>query len=155
MLRIEFRLLPIILWFILLIIQNAFKPNCEKCRKDLPKDGSAFICGYQCTCCQVCAFLDEYGLPKLQRRIGKATKKNIIPNSRLIVCLFVYLTQGLLIWLESVFKNVNFISVAGETVNGLYLVQVQFWEAKADNQKKFWYIIRGLEKLCLAKSGFG
>jgi hypothetical protein len=31
------------------------KPNCELCGLDLPADGVAFICSYECTYCVSCA----------------------------------------------------------------------------------------------------
>lgn len=30
------------------------KPNCEKCNKELPRDGLAYICSYECTWCESC-----------------------------------------------------------------------------------------------------
>ena len=31
------------------------KPRCEKCDAELPPDGIAFICSYECTFCPSCA----------------------------------------------------------------------------------------------------
>lgn len=30
------------------------KPKCETCGRDLPQDGEAFICSYECTFCGPC-----------------------------------------------------------------------------------------------------
>ena len=31
------------------------RPNCERCGRDLPPDGDARICSYECTFCADCA----------------------------------------------------------------------------------------------------
>ena len=39
------------------------KPSCERCSADLPIDGEAFICSYECSFCRNCTLEMHHRCP--------------------------------------------------------------------------------------------
>jgi hypothetical protein len=39
------------------------RPACERCDQELPMDGRAFVCSYECTFCVHCAIGMQYTCP--------------------------------------------------------------------------------------------
>lgn len=51
------------------------KPNCEKCKSALAKDGEACICSYECTFCPSCAGQMNYRCPNCQGELVRRPKR--------------------------------------------------------------------------------
>jgi len=51
------------------------RPVCEKCNRELPQDGIAFVCSYECTFCEDCTKAMENVCPNCKGELVRRPRR--------------------------------------------------------------------------------
>jgi len=57
------------------------RPACERCSADLPMDGEAFICSYECTFCRNCAIEMHRRCPNCSGELNARPRRDEPPSA--------------------------------------------------------------------------
>ena len=57
------------------------KPACERCAADLPMDGAAFICSYECSFCRNCAIEMRKRCPNCGGELTERPRRDVPPSA--------------------------------------------------------------------------
>ncbi|MHA1601015.1 MAG: DUF1272 domain-containing protein [Alphaproteobacteria bacterium] len=57
------------------------KPACERCSADLPMDGEAFICSYECSFCLNCSIEMRHRCPNCSGELIARPRRPVPPSA--------------------------------------------------------------------------